>query len=235
MTAERLDKLIADSGLWTRSEARTLIRAGRAAVDGVTVREPERKYPRESAVSVDGERVNCSKYRYFMLDKPAGCVCANEDRNLPTVLELLPEEYKRLGLFTVGRLDRDTTGLLLLTNDGDFAHRVISPKSEVEKCYAAVIDGETTPEDVERFAAGLTLGDGTRCLPAKLEGLGPGKCLVRVREGKYHQVKRMLAAVGKPVLELRRISIGELKLKEASQPGCLVELDKNDLLAVLTQ
>lgn len=235
MTAERLDKLMSDSGLYSRSEAKALIRAGRVTVDGETVRAPERKFPREADVRVDGGSLNCAQYRYFMLDKPAGYVCANEDRSLPTVLGLLPEEYRKLGLFTVGRLDRDTTGLLILTNDGDFAHRVISPKSDVEKCYEARIDGETTPEDAALFAAGLRLGDGTLCLPAKLESLGPGRCRVSVREGKYHQVKRMLAAVGKPVLELRRISIGELKLKAGSRPGSLVELDKKDLLAVLTQ
>ena len=138
---ERLDKLISDSGLYSRSEARTLVRAGRVSVDGETVTAPERKFPREAAVRVDGAAVNCSRYRYFMLDKPAGYVCATEDRSLPTVLELLPAEYRGLGLFPVGRLDRDTTGLLLLTNDGDYAHRVISPKSKVEKCYLATTDG----------------------------------------------------------------------------------------------
>lgn len=235
MTAERLDKLISDSGLYSRSEARSLIRAGRVDVDGETVRTPERRFARECTVRVDGSTINCAKYRYFMLDKPRGYVCANEDRNIPTVLELLPEEYRKLGLFTVGRLDRDTTGMLLLTNDGDFAHKVISPKSNVEKCYLAGIDGDVSDEDVRRFAEGMTLGDGTKCLPAGLERLGPGQCLVRVREGKYHQVKRMLAAVGKPVTELRRLSIAELRLKEGSEPGSLVELDKSELYKVLTQ
>ena len=235
MTAERLDKLIADSGLYSRSEARSLVKCGRVTVDGETVRAPERRFKRNCAVAVDGTELNCSKYRYFMLDKPAGYVCANEDRSLPTVLELLPEEYRGLGLFTVGRLDRDTTGLLLLTNDGDFAHRVISPKSNVEKCYLARTEGDVTEEDVRLFAEVLRLADGTLCLPAKLERAGNGLCLVRVREGKYHQVKRMLAAVGKPVLELRRLSIAELGLKEGSRPGSLVELDKNDLYKVLPQ
>lgn len=212
---ERLDKLISDSGLYSRSEARTLVRAGR--------------------VSVDGAAINCSRYRYFMLDKPAGYVCATEDRSLPTVLELLPAEYRGLGLFPVGRLDRDTTGLLLLTNDGDYAHRVISPKSKVEKCYLASTEGQVTAEDVSAFAEGLTLADGTQCLPAKLEPLEGGRCLVRVMEGKYHQVKRMLASRGKPVAALRRLSIGALSLPDASEPGELRELDEKSKNLALTQ
>ena len=212
---ERLDKLISDSGLYSRSEARTLVRAGRVSVDGETVTAPERKFPREAAVRVDGAAVNCSRYRYFMLDKPA--------------------EYRGLGLFPVGRLDRDTTGLLLLTNDGDYAHRVISPKSKVEKCYLASTEGQVTAEDVSAFAEGLTLADGTQCLPAKLEPLEAGRCLVRVMEGKYHQVKRMLASRGKPVTALRRLSIGALSLPEASEPGELRELDEKSKNLALTQ
>lgn len=235
MTCERLDKLISDSGLYSRSEAKALIRAGRVSVNSRTVRTPEQRFDRDAGIEVDGQKLDCSEYRYFMMDKPAGYVCANEDRKLPTVLQLLPEEFQGLGLFTVGRLDRDTTGLLLLTNDGDFAHRVISPKSNIEKCYLAKTDGDVTVEDADRFAEGVELADGTRCLPAKLEPCGPGRCLVRVREGKYHQVKRMLAAVGKPVLELRRLSIGGLELGDDSEPGSLCELHKSDLLAVLTQ
>ena len=235
MTAERLDKLIADSGLYSRSEARSLVKCGRVTVDGETVRAPERRFKRNCAVAVDGTELNCSKYRYFMLDKPAGYVCANEDRSLPTVLELLPEEYRGLGLFTVGRLDRDTTGLLLLTNDGDFAHRVISPKSNVEKCYLARTEGDVTEEDARLFAEGLRLADGTLCLPAKLERAGNGLCLVRVREGKYHQVKRMLASRGKPVLSLRRLSIGALSLPLSSAPGELSELDETTKNLALTQ
>lgn len=232
---ERLDKLISDSGLYSRSEARALVRAGRVSVDGEPVRSPERKFPREAAVSVDGEALNCAKYRYFMLDKPAGYVCATEDRSLPTVLELLPEEYRGLGLFPVGRLDRDTTGLLLLTNDGDYAHRVISPKSKVEKCYLAGTESPVTEEDAAAFAAGLTLSDGTRCLPAGLEPLGDSSCLVRITEGKYHQVKRMLASRGKPVVSLRRLSIGALSLPDGSRPGELRELDEKSKSLALTQ
>ena len=212
MTAERLDKLIADSGLYSRSEARSLVKCGRVTVDGETVRAPERRFKRNCAVAVDGTELNCSKYRYFMLDKPAGYVCANEDRSLPTVLELLPEEYRGLGLFTVGRLDRDTTGMLLLTNDGDLAHRILSPRHGVWKRYYAEHEGTAGPADVRAFEAGLVLADGLHCLPAKLTPLGPGRSVVEVQEGKYHQVRRMLASRGLPVTYLRREAEGRLTL-----------------------
>ncbi|MFR3290802.1 MAG: pseudouridine synthase [Lachnospiraceae bacterium] len=233
---ERLDKLLSDSGLYSRSEARALVRAGRVSVDGAAITAPERKFSRECDIRVDGERLNCAKYRYFLLDKPEGYVCATEDSRLPTVLELLPEEFHGLGLFPVGRLDRDTTGLLLLTNDGDYAHKVISPRSKVEKCYLAETEAPVTSEDAAAFAEGLTLADGTRCLPAGgLEPLDGNYCLVRVLEGKYHQVKRMLASRGKPVTRLRRLSIGALSLPPASEPGELRELDESAKNLALTQ
>ena len=232
---ERLDKLLSDSGLYSRSEARALVRAGRVSVDGAAITAPERKFSRECDIRVDGERLNCAKYRYFLLDKPEGYVCATEDSRLPTVLELLPEEFHGLGLFPVGRLDRDTTGLLLLTNDGDYAHKVISPRSKVEKCYLAETEAPVTSEDAAAFAEGLTLADGTRCLPAGLEPLDGNYCLVRVMEGKYHQVKRMLASRSKPVTRLRRLSIGALSLPPASEPGELRELDESAKNLALTQ
>lgn len=232
---ERLDKLLSDSGLYSRSEARALVRAGRVSVDGAAITAPERKFSRECDIRVDGERLNCAKYRYFLLDKPEGYVCATEDSRLPTVLELLPEEFHGLGLFPVGRLDRDTTGLLLLTNDGDYAHKVISPRSKVEKCYLAETEAPVTSEDAAAFAEGLTLADGTRCLPAGLEPLDGNYCLVRVLEGKYHQVKRMLASRGKPVTRLRRLSIGALSLPPDSEPGALRELDESAKNLAFTQ
>ena len=164
-----------------------------------------------------------------MMDKPAGVVTATEDRRQETVLDLVTDEMRRMGLFPVGRLDKDTSGLLLLTDDGDFAHRVISPKSCVEKLYYAVVDGEPDAEDAAAFSRGILLADGTECLPAKLEPLGESACLVTVMEGKYHQVKRMLAARGKPVRQLRRLSIGGLTLDEGSRPGDWRVLDDGDL------
>lgn len=155
-----------------------------------------------------------------MLHKPAGVLSATEDRSQPTVLDLLPPEMKRRGLFPVGRLDKDTTGLLLLTDDGPLAHGLLSPKKHVDKVYLARVDGQVDGADAAALAAGLTLGDGTVCLPAGLEPLGDGStCLVTLQEGKYHQVKRMLAARGKPVLTLHRLRMGPLTLDEGLKPG----------------
>lgn len=208
----RLDKLLTQSGLYSRSEARELIRSGRVSVDGETLRRPEAKAADDAAVFVDGEEVNCSLCRYFMLNKPAGVLSATDDRSQPTVLDLLPREIRALGLFPVGRLDKDTTGLLLLTNDGGFAHRVISPKHGVVKTYLAVTASPVDAEDVRAFREGITLADGTRCLSAVLEPLDGCRCRVLVSEGKYHQVKRMLAACGKPCTALERTAVGALEL-----------------------
>ena len=208
----RLDKLLTQSGLYSRSEARELIRSGRVSVDGETPRRPEVKAAEDAAVFVDGEEVNCSLCRYFMLNKPAGVLSATDDRSQPTVLDLLPREIRALGLFPVGRLDKDTTGLLLLTNDGGFAHRVISPKHGVVKTYLAVTASPVDAEDVRAFREGITLADGTHCLPAVLEPLDGCRCRVLVSEGKYHQVKRMLAACGKPCTALERTAVGALEL-----------------------
>lgn len=214
----RLDKLLSDSGLWSRKEAKQLLKQGRVQVDGAVERAPERKVrPGQTRVTVDGQPVNWEKFHYIMMNKPAGVLTATEDRHQRTVLDLLPAEYQRL--FPVGRLDKDTEGLLLLTDDGELAHRLLSPRHHVDKVYLAEIDGETDPADTAAFAAGMTLGDGTRCQPAGLESLGPGRCRVTLREGKFHQVKRMLAQRGKPVLHLKRLSMGDLPLDEALKPG----------------
>ena len=154
-----------------------------------------------------------------MLNKPAGDLTATEDRRQETVLDLLPPELRRRALSPVGRLDKDTEGLLLLTNDGQLAHRLLSPKSHVDKVYYARVDGALEPGDIAAFAAGMTLGDGLECLPAGLEILSPTEALVTLREGKFHQVKRMLAARGKPVLYLKRLSMGRLRLDPALAPG----------------
>ena len=230
----RLDRLLSELGAASRSELRQIIRRGRVSVDGAVVTEPERRVdPETSEIRLDGALLSWRRFRYFMMDKPAGVLSVTEDRKQKTVLDLLPPELKRLELFPVGRLDKDTSGLLFLTNDGDFAHRVISPKSGVEKRYRAEVEGVPDGEDVRAFAEGLTLGDGTRCLPAKLEITGGEICFVTVMEGKYHQVKRMLASRGKPVKALRRLSVGELELGEELGPGGLRELENEDLCKVL--
>ncbi len=230
----RLDRLLSELGAASRSELRQIIRRGRVSVDGVVVTEPERRVdPEGSEIRLDGELLTYRRFRYFMMDKPAGVLSVTEDRKQKTVLDLLPPELKRLDLFPVGRLDKDTSGLLILTNDGDFAHRVISPKSGVEKRYRAEVEGVPDEADVKAFAEGLTLGDGTKCLPARLEITGANICYVTVMEGKNHQVKRMLASRGKPVVSLRRLSVGALELEEALGPGGFRELEKNDLCKVL--
>lgn len=221
----RLDKLISDSGLYSRSEARVLIRAGRVTAGEVVMLKPEAKVDAELApVSVDGQPLRCDRLRYFMLNKPAGVLSATEDRAARTVLDLLPRELRGLGLFPVGRLDKDTTGLLLLTNDGDFSHRVISPKSGVMKLYRAETDSPVDASDALAFSKGVILRDGTVCLPARLERQEDGSCLVSVMEGKYHQVKRMLASRGRPVTALHRLKIGALCLDESLAAGDSREL-----------
>ena len=235
MERVRLDKFLADQGLGSRKELRDMVRGGRIQVNGLTERSPERKIdPGTDLVSFDGRALSHARSLTIMLDKPLGVVTATEDRNEKTVLDLLPPELRRRGLFPVGRLDKDTSGLLLLTNDGDFAHRVISPKSAVEKCYCAKVEGRASPEDVEAFRLGLSLRDGTKCLPARLEILPDDRVIVTVTEGKYHQVRRMLASRGLPVVELRRLSVGSLQLDEKLGPGGWKELTEEDLCRVFS-
>jgi len=234
MALKRLDKLLADLGIASRSELKQIIRSGRVSVDGKAVTAPDAKFDSEAClICLDGKSLNVQKFHYYMMDKPAGVLSVTEDRKQQTVLDLLPDEQRRMGLFPVGRLDKDTSGLLLLTNDGEFAHRVISPKSGVEKLYFALVDGEPDESDVKAFREGIVLKDGTECLPAKLELLGRNRCRVTVMEGKYHQVKRMLASRGKPVLELRRLAVGGLHIEESLGPGGFRELDEADLCKVL--
>ena len=230
MAQMRLDKLLVELGIASRRALKEIVRDGRVTVDGVPAVRPEQKLdPETCEIRLDGELLHYAGFRYYMMDKPAGVLSATEDPRQKTVLDLVTPQMRRMGLFPVGRLDKDTSGLLLLTNDGDFAHRVISPKSGVEKLYYAVVEGNPSEEDVHAFREGLCLKDGTQCLPAKLEPLGPGECLVTVMEGKYHQVKRMLAACGKPVISLRRLRIGDLELDKTLGPGGYRELAPEDL------
>ena len=221
MAQERLDKLLSSTGRWSRKEVKELVRQGRVWADGRPAARPEEKYdPQTVRLRVDGEEVDCAPFVYLMLHKPAGLLTATEDKRQKTVLDLLPPELRRRGLFPVGRLDKDTTGLLLITDDGILAHELLSPKKHVDKVYLARVEGQVDNSDVAALAGGMVLGDGTKCLPAGLEPLEDGgRCLVTLREGKYHQVKRMLAARGKPVLELKRLSMGALVLDEGLKPG----------------
>lgn len=223
MALMRLDKIITSGGQWSRREVKQMVKEGRVLLNGKPVPSPEVKCDPDTAeIWVDGERFSYSTYRYVMLHKPAGLLSATEDRNAETVLDLLPPELQKLELFPVGRLDKDTEGLLLMTDDGALAHRLLSPKHHVDKVYYVRVEGHLTEEDCAAFESGLLLGDGLQCLPAKLEILYAGQeseALVTLREGKFHQIKRMLASLGKPVLYLKRLSMGPLKLDERLEKG----------------
>ncbi len=217
---ERLDKIISATGKKSRREVKELVRQGRILVDGKPASAADMKVdPACAEILMDGVDVGYEKHTYVMLHKPAGVLSAVEDRRQQTVLDLLPEELRRRGLSPVGRLDKDTEGLLLLTNDGELTHKLLSPKYHVDKVYYARVEGGLEQADVVAFAAGMTLGDGLECLPAGLEILSPNEALVTLQEGKFHQVKRMLAARGKPVVYLKRLSMGELQLDETLLPG----------------
>ena len=210
---ERLDKFLCDSGAGTRSQVKVILKAGRVTVDGIVERDNSRKIdPDKQTVCLDGVRLGGWQRLVVMLNKPAGFVTATEDPTDRTVMELLPPELRNKDLKPVGRMDKQTEGLLLFTNDGDLLHKLISPKNEIPKIYYARHEGQAGDEDVAVFAAGLTLRDGTECLPAKLEPLGPGESRITVCEGKYHQVRRMMAARGMPVDYLERREEGFLTL-----------------------
>lgn len=230
---ERLDKLLAGTGKWSRREVKALVRQGLVRVDGRLAASAEDKLdPAAAIITVAGETISLCRFTYVMLHKPAGVLTATEDRKQPTVLDLLPPELRRIGLAPVGRLDKDTEGLLLLTNDGELAHRLLSPKYHVEKRYLARVDGELSAADTEAFARGMTLGDGLECLPAGLEVLPDRVCIVTLREGKFHQVKRMLAARGAPVLYLKRLSMGPLVLEDSLAAGAYRLLRAEEISAL---
>lgn len=221
---ERLDKFLCDSGVGTRSQVKVILKSGRVWLNGQPVKDGSIKFdPAVAEVCLDGEPLGGRRRVVLMLHKPAGFVTATEDQNDRTVMELLPPEYKHLDLKPVGRLDKATEGLLLFTNDGDLLHRLISPKKEVPKVYYARHEGTANSEDVAAFAAGLTLRDGLQCLPAKLEPLGAGESRVTVCEGKYHQVRRMMASRNMTVTYLQRQKEGPLSLGDLPK-GKAVEL-----------
>ena len=231
---ERLDKLIAACGAASRREVKMLVKQGRVRVDGVLAAAADLKVDETAAViTVDGVELKYEKFVYVLLHKPAGVLSATEDKRQATVLDLLPEEYRKRGLAPVGRLDKDTEGLLLLTDDGELTHRLLSPKYHVDKVYYARVEGTPDAADQAAFAAGMELSDFT-CLPAELTLLGEGECLVTVREGKFHQVKRMLASRGKPVTYLKRLSMGPLQLDENVEVGKWRLLRKEEVLALQT-
>ena len=238
MAKERLDKALSSLGCGSRKEVGAMIRAGRATVNGQIVRDPSVKVtPAEDQLTLAGEPVRWRIGRYYMLNKPPGVVSARVDNLHETVLGLFPEK-ERAVLFPVGRLDKDTEGLLLVTDDGAFAHALTAPRRHVDKVYAAIVEGRLELSAPKRFAEGLTLADGTLCKPAVLDVLGPQDGMTRVevtlREGKHHQVKRMIAAVGGHVAHLKRLSIGPLRLDDALAPGEYRELTEEEVAMLRT-
>lgn len=231
---ERLDKIISNQLNISRSEARLDIRVGKVFVDGNLIRDPSAHFDPETAfIKHCGKPVAYRKYVYIVMNKPAGVLSASEDKSRQTVVDLVPEPLRRNGLSPVGRLDRDTTGLLLITDDGDFAHSVISPKSELFKTYIAELDGVVPSNAAELFAKGVALADGTLCKPAVLTSLGDGRTAeIRISEGKYHQIKRMLGTVGLGVNALKRTAVGGLRLPEDLAEGESRELSEAELRSV---
>lgn len=235
MGTMRLDKFLVEMKKGSRSEVKKLIKSGRVTVDGRTVREPEQKFdPERAQISLDGQTVSYASFEYFMLNKPQGVVSATEDRRFQTVVDLIGDA-RRKDLFPAGRLDIDTEGLLLITNDGQLAHQLLSPKKHVDKVYFARVEG-ILPSDVkEQFAKGLTLDGEVKTLPAQLELLKKGpvsEVRLTIHEGKFHQVKRMFEAVGCRVIYLKRLSMGSLVLDETLAPGEYRRLTDDELRAL---
>ncbi len=221
----RLDKFLADCGIGSRKDVKALVKSGCVTVGGETVKKYDIHIdPQSDCVEVNGTKAEYKEFVYLMLNKPAGVVSATEDFKYQTVIDLVPEEYQHFDLFPVGRLDIDTEGLLILTNDGAYAHNMLSPKKHVYKTYRATLDGNITESDITRFAEGITIEGGYTCKSATLTPDGENTALVRICEGKFHQVKLMFKAVGKTVEHLERISFGEFDLPDTLSRGGIVEV-----------
>lgn len=235
MSGMRLDKFLCDAGFGTRSQVKQLIRSGAVQINDTPASRPEAKVEENTRVTVQGTPVTLERMDYWMLHKPAGVVSATEDRQFQTVVDLLPEEARR-DVFPVGRLDRDTEGLLLLTNDGKLAHYLLSPKRHVDKQYAARIEGSLPKDAQEQFAAGMDIGDEKPTLPALLQVKeqteAGAEVLVTIREGRYHQIKRMFEACGTRVVYLKRLSMGPLTLDSNLECGACRRLTEKELQAL---
>lgn len=232
----RIDKYLANMNVGSRKEVHQLIKKGIVAVNGTTVKTPKQQVKESDQVTVNGDAVAYQKYHYFLLNKPKGVLSATEDRSQPTVISLLAPQDRYQGIVPVGRLDKDTTGLLLLTNDGQLNHELLAPGKHVDKVYRAEIAGVANDTTVKTFASGMTLGDGTKLQPAELKILSQDEehdrstTEIKIREGKYHQIKRMFGAVGMKVVELERISMGKLTLPANLKRGEYLELKLEDII-----
>ena len=232
MAKERFDKIIANQFNISRKDARIAIRRGKATVDGKALRDPALAVDTESEITFLGQAMDYKKYVYILMNKPKGVLSAANDKSRKTVVDLVPEEYRRQGLFPVGRLDKDTTGLLIITDDGDFAHRAIAPNKNVFKTYEVTLDGNVTEEMVEKFREGIVLADGTVCKSAALKPLGENRAEVMISEGKYHQIKRMFGVVGLGVNALKRTAIGGLFLPQNLDEGECISLNEQEICSI---
>ncbi len=229
MSSIRLDKYLADMGVGSRRDVKSILKAGRVKVNSVTVTEAEAKIDTESDnVELDGKRIGYEEYRYYMLNKPAGVISATKDKLSDTVIEILKGENTK-DLFPVGRLDKDSEGLLIISNDGKFAHNVLSPAKHVDKTYFVRLDKKPNVEEISRIENGIDIGDDKPCLPAKVEVISDDEAYITISEGRFHQVKRMFQAVGINVTYLKRISMGALKLDENLAPGEYKKLSKEEI------
>ena len=230
----RLDKYLAEMGAGTRSELKKAVRAGRVTINGVKVKDSSIHVGEDDVVSMDGKEIKYERFVYYLMNKPAGVISATEDPRERTVLDLIGGQQRK-GLFPVGRLDKDTEGLLLITNDGELAHRLLSPGRHVDKVYFARLDGPVGERERELFAQGLRVDETLTAMPAVLEILeSANEVRVTIREGKFHQVKRMFAAVGREVLYLKRLSMGPLTLDNGLAAGAYRRLTEEEESAIIS-
>ena len=226
---ERLDKIIVAQTRYSRKEVKELVRQKRVTVNGENMSKSDIKVDSEKdKIAIDGKLINIKKHIYLILNKPKGYISATEDKNMQTVLELVPKEYQHRNLFPAGRLDKDTTGLMLITDDGEFAHNILSPKKHVKKLYNVTIDIPVTEEMVNGFKDGVALNDG-ECKSAILQITGTYTGMVTLIEGRYHQIKRMFGCYGAKVIELQRIGMGDLILPDNLKMGECRELTEKEL------
>lgn len=226
----RIDKVLSQILGISRTDAKKLLKKQSLKVNGTRVTDADFKVDTDKdEIVLNGEKLNFKRFIYIMMNKPKGVISASNDPKVKTVVDLVPEALSRPGLFPAGRLDSDTTGFVLITDDGNFAHKILSPKNHVEKTYTAELERNITEDDIDRFLSGIELKDGTLCLEAKLRKIGEREAEIIIHEGKYHQVKRMFATVGNRVLELKRVKIGNLELDKTLKSGECREITDEEL------
>ena len=234
MAEIRLDKFLADRTKYSRNEVKALLKKGAVRADGIIITDPKQKInPEMQEITLGGKKIHGGEHIYLILNKPEGYICATEDKQHKTVLELVPEELRRKDMFPAGRLDIDSTGLVLVTDDGELAHQMLSPKHHVPKYYLVTLARPFEESYLQFLADGITLSDGTACLPVQARQISEKRCLVCLHEGKYHQVKRMFASLGNHVEHLHRVAVGSLILAPDLPSGGHLEVFHKDILKML--